>query len=170
MTHKMSYKNEKIFALSIDLFIITIFLTITYILFEYPHLFPYFKEVEAAKEIIDPQKYTIAMDALNQRFDYVVFEVASTYFIYESLSLIFFRQTIGRKLFHRKVYLNFETKFDFLLRVAIIPVRTFVKIISVVWMIPVVVIGIIFFLGKKDKTLLDSIFLTETRTEVKAHA
>lgn len=163
--HKMSYKNEKILALSIDLLIITIFLSITYILFEYPHLFPYLDEVKQAKEIIDPEKYMIAMDQINQHFDYVMFEVAIVYFLYESLSLIFFRQTIGRKLFHRKVYLNFDSKYDFLLRICIIPVRTFVKILCVIWMIPVIIIGVIFFLGKKDRTLLDLIFLTETISE-----
>lgn len=163
--HKMSYKNEKILALSIDLLIITLFLSITYVLFEYPHLFPYFAEVKQAKEIIDPQKYMIAMDQINQHFDYVVFEVAIVYFLYESLSLIFFRQTMGRKLFHRKVCLNFDSKYDFLLRVCIIPVRTFVKILCVIWMVPIIIIGVFFFLGKKDRTLLDLIFLTETITE-----
>lgn len=165
MIHRMSYKNEKILAFSIDLFVITILMSLTYIFFEYPHIFPYFKEVEAAKEIIDPQKYMQAMDVLNQRFDYVVFEVASVYFLYEALCLIIFRQTIGRKLFHRKVYLDFQSKYDILLRIAIIPVRTFVKIICVVWMVPVIILGALFMFGKKDKTLLDTIFLTETRVE-----
>lgn len=165
MTHRMSYKNEKILAFSIDLFVITLIMSMTYVLFEYPHMFPYFKEVEAAKEIIDPQKYMLAMDALNQRFDYVVFEVAIVYFLYETLCLILFRQTLGRKLFHRKVYLDFNSKYDILLRIAIIPVRTFVKIICVIWMVPVVILGALFMFGKKDKTLLDIIFLTETRVE-----
>ena len=169
MMHKMSYKNEKIFALSIDLLILTVFLSITYIMFEYPHIFPYFKEVEAAKEIIDPQKYMAAMDTLNQKFDYVVFEVSSAYFLYESISLILFRQTIGRRLFHRKVYLDFDSKYDFLLRIAIFPVRTLVKIASVLWVVPVLIIGAFFMFGKKDKTLLDTIFLTETRREEKVH-
>lgn len=165
MMHRMSYKNEKILAFSIDLLVITILMSITYVLFEYPHIFPYFKEIEAAKEIIDPQKYMLTMDALNQRFDYVVFEVASVYFLYETLCLILFRQTIGRKLFHRKVYLDFQSKYDIFLRIAIIPVRTFVKIIFVVWMVPVIILGALFMFGKIDKTLLDTIFLTETRVE-----
>lgn len=165
MMHRMSYKNEKILAFSIDLLVITILMSITYVLFQYPHIFPYFKEIEAAKEIIDPQKYMLTMDALNQRFDYVVFEVASVYLLYETLCLILFRQTIGRKLFHRKVYLDFQSKYDIFLRIAIIPVRTFVKIIFVVWMVPVIILGALFMFGKIDKTLLDTIFLTETRVE-----
>lgn len=169
MMHKMSFKNEKIFVLSIDLLILTVFLSITYVLFEYPHVFPYFKELETAKEIIDPQKYMVAMDALNQKFDYVVFEVVLAYFLYESLSLILFRQTVGRRLFHQKVYLDFESKYDVLLRIAILPVRTLVKILSVLWVLPVIIIGALFLLGKKDRTLLDTIFLTETRREVKEH-
>lgn len=163
MTHRMSYKNEKIFALSVDLLILTIGLSITYILFAYPHVFPYFKEVEAAKEIINPQSYMATMDQLNQRFDYLIFEIGAGYFLYESICLIVFRQTLGRKAFHQKVYLNFESKYDLLLRIAIIPARTLVKILSVIWMIPCLIIGICFFFGKKNKTVLDTIFLTVTR-------
>lgn len=163
MTHKMSYKNEKIFALSVDLLVMTICLSITYILFEYPHVFSYFKEVEAAKEIINPQSYMAAMDQLNQRFDYLIFEIAAGYFLYESFCLLVFRQTLGRKAFHQKVYLNFDSSHDTLLRMAIIPARTLVKILSVLWMIPSIVIGICFFFGKKNKTIIDTIFLTVTR-------
>lgn len=163
--HKMSFKNEKILALSIDLLVITLCLSITYVFFEYPHLFHYFQEVEEAKSIIDPKAYMVAMDVLNQKFDYVLFEVAIVYFFYETIGLLCFRQTVGRKLFSKKVALNFETKFDFVLRCLLLPVRTFIKILSVIFVVPVFIIGLLFLLGKKDCTLLDILFLTKTVDE-----
>ena len=169
MMHKMSFKNEKIFAFSIDLLVLTLFLSITYVLFEYPRIFPYFKEVQAAKEMLDPQAYTATMDQLNQRFDYVLLQICTAYFLYESIGLILFRQTVGRRLYHKKVYLNFESRYDLVLRIAILPVRTLVKLLCVVWVFPVILIGAVFMLGKKDRTLLDICFLTETRREAQYH-
>ncbi|MFQ6814883.1 MAG: hypothetical protein ACLRS2_21340 [[Clostridium] innocuum] len=79
--------------------------------------------------MLDPQAYTATMDQLNQRFDYVLLQICTAYFLYESIGLILFRQTVGRRLYHKKVYLNFESRYDLVLRIAILPVRTLVKLL-----------------------------------------
>ena len=157
----IGYKNERILEFGLDALAVSLVLVITWLLFGYPHIFNYFQEMEEAKVIISPEKYMLAMEDINARLERVIMEVFMAYFLYESLVLIFFKQTPGRRVFGRKMELNLETKHEFLMRCLIIPTRTFAKLFCIYTVIPLVVIGVVFLFSRKDKTLLDYVFLTE---------
>jgi hypothetical protein len=160
--NRLGYKNEKIFIMSIDFLVIALLAALLYFTTGFPHFFNYFYELENAQSIIDPSQYSKAMINLINRFDMLIFEVSSLYFIYESLGLIIFKTTLGRKVFNLKVELNFLSKYDLIFRILIIPARTLVKIISITTVIPMFIIGAIFLFGRKNRTLIDILFLTET--------
>lgn len=162
------YKNEKILGLAVDLLILTGILLITWLLFGYPHMFSYFQELEDAKAIINPSEYLETVEEIHSRFDQVLMEVFLVYFLYESLFLIFWKTTPGRKLFGRRMECTIGkpgTAGGFLIRCLIIPTRTAVKLLFCYLFIPFLIAGALFFFSKKDRTLLDMIFLTRTVKE-----
>lgn len=159
----LGYKNEKIFSLTVDFLILTLIMTVTYLLFGYPHIFPYFQQLEEAGEIINPQEYMEAADQIYARFDRVLLEVFFAWFLYESLFLIFFCTTPGRALFGRKLICTIQTPakgMDILVRCLVFPTRTAVKVMCCYWLIPMFVVGVIFLISRKDRTLLDVLFMT----------
>lgn len=160
----LGYKNEKIFSLAVDLLILTAVLAVMYLLFGYPHLFPYFRQLEEAGEIINPKEYMETANEIHDRFDRVLMEILFAWFLYESLFLIFFGATPGRALFGRKLVCTVQvpTKAaEVLVRCLIFPTRTIVKVLFCYLMIPMVVTGVVFLFSRKDRTLLDILFMTK---------
>lgn len=158
----LGYKNQKILIMSIDFLVIALVAALLFFTTGFPHFFRYFNELENAQSIISPSEYSKAMINIINRSDTLLFEISSLYFIYESLGLIIFKTTIGRKLFNLKVELNFRSKYDLVTRILIIPARTVAKILSITTVIPMFIIGALFLFGHNKKTLIDIIFLTET--------
>lgn len=161
----LGYKNEKIFSMTVDFLILTLVLGVTYLLFGYPHVFPYFQQLEEAGEIINPQEYMEAANQIYARFDRLLLEVLFAWFLYESVFLIVFGTTPGRALFGRKVVCTLQTPnraVDVLVRCLVFPTRTAVKVMSCYWLVPMLVIGVAFLLSRKDRTLLDILFMTKT--------
>jgi hypothetical protein len=128
----------------------------------FPHFFGYFSEIGKAQSIISINEYNKTMESIVNRFDVLVFEVSSLYFIYESIGLIFFKTTLGRKVFNLTVELNFKSNHDLLLRLLIIPARTLVKILSITTVVPMFIIGAVFLFGRGERTLVDILLLTKT--------
>lgn len=156
----LGYKNQKILIMSIDFLMIALIGALLFFTTGFPHFFHYFNELENAQSIISPSRYSEAMIKIINRFDILIFEISSLYFIYESLGLIIFKTTIGRKIFNLKV--KFISNYNLVIRILIIPARTLVKVISITTLIPMFIIGALFLFGHSHKTLLDIIFLTET--------
>lgn len=161
----LGYKNEKILGLAIDLLILTAVLAVTWLLFGYPHMFPYFQELEEAKTIINPAEYQRAAEEIDTRFDQVLMEVFFVYFLYETMFLIFWKTTPGRRFFGKEVVCGIGKKggiTEFAVRCLIFPARTAVKLLFCYLLVPMLITGAVYLFSRKDRTLLDFIFMTRT--------
>lgn len=160
----LGYKNEKIMSLAVDLLILTAVLVVTYWLFGYPHLFRYFQELEEAGEIINPQDYMEAADVIHARFDRSLLEVLFAWFLYESFFLVLLGATPGRALFGRKLVCTMQTSnkgLNKLICALVFVTRAAVKVLFFYWLIPMLVTGVLFLFSRKDRTVLDILFMTK---------
>lgn len=165
MLKGIGYKNERLLSFSADVLIVSLVSLITFLAFKFPHYFSYFEELEKAAEEIDPAKYVQIVQEIHSRFERTILEFGFLYWMYESAALILFGQTIGKKIFGRKLVFLYEGPGKKILRFFVILTRTLLKVMCIYWMIPVFILGIQFLLSKKNKTLLDRIFLTQIEEE-----
>lgn len=157
----IGYKNERLLSFSVDLLIVTLAALIGYLIFGVPHFFSYFKELEEAASSINPADYVRLTGEIHGRFERLLLEVGILYWLYESAALVFFGQTVGKKVFRRKLIFLYNGPCHKILRVLILLTRTAFKVLCVYLMVPVLILGIQFLLSKTNKTLLDRIFLTQ---------
>lgn len=161
----LGYKNEKILSYGVDALVLTTVLLLTWLLFGYPHVFPYFQELSEADAIINPQEYVQVAGEINDRFDRVLLEIFFAWFVYETVCLIIWQTTLGRRIFRKKVVCQVGPEKGagaVVVRCLIFPARTAVKLLCFYLMIPIVLAGAWYLFSKKDITLMDRIFLTRT--------
>lgn len=157
----IGYKNERLLTFSLDLLMVSAVAVITYLIFGFPHFFSYFKELEQASQAINPTEYLELTGEIHGRFERLLLEIGAMYWLYESLALILFGQTIGKKVFRKRMVFKYDGPGNKFFRILVFPTRTAIKVLCVYMMLPILIVGGQFLFSKTDKTLLDRIFLTQ---------
>ncbi|MFV0520450.1 MAG: hypothetical protein ACK5LY_09305 [Lachnospirales bacterium] len=92
-----------------------------------------------------------------RKFTQMISDIVTIYAIYDMFLTLLFSTTVGKKIFQLKTKVNRDNK---ILSTLLIISKTFTKAFSIIYIVPLLILGIHFLVTKSGNTLLDKLFFT----------